>query len=447
MTLIAVVIAALALVSLVVSRDAIVEAWRPGARFQAASAQVIVTGGMVSSSVLVPNRILQIVTIALFGALLVMAELTDGRSPRCANSLPNRGTLVTNGTPVTLILSLWLWLFVVNLWFLADDAAEDALFRVVSGVTIVLFVITQKYRAITALHFYSAAITTVALIALAVPITPNAFIPCSQFKCNEIGAILQGPFASGNLLGLAAAMCAALLLAVRVETRRAFPVLVFLMAILYTTMSRTSLLAIGAAVGLLAIDRIASGSIRRHLETVAKLAAVLIATIPLLLSMALVFLTEASAFSNRGRIWALGREAVGDHAFTGVGIDRWSLLSELGYFGRGFDRFTHSEFLLIYFAGGVVGLVLFALILYRVTYRAIIENGSLARGAVYPLAFAVCGVIETIWNPLTIDAGTWFFFALISVASAASAGDTPQHNETTRTRRSHRTPTLSQPRL
>jgi len=197
----------------------------------------------------------------------------------------------------------------------------------------------------------------------------------------------------------------------------------------------------------LAIDRIASGGIRRHLETVAKLAAVLIATIPLLLSMALVFLTEASAFSNRGRIWALGREAVGDHAFTGVGIDRWSLLSELGYFGRGFDRFTHSEFLLIYFAGGVVGLVLFALILYRVTYRAIIENGSLARGAVYPLAFAVCGVIETIWNPLTIDAGTWFFFALISVASAASAGDTPQHNETTRTRHSHRTPTLSQPRL
>lgn len=426
MTLIAVALAALAIVSLVVSRDLIAEAWRPGSRFEAVTAQVIVTGGMFSSSVLVPNRVLQIATISFFVALLIMAELSDSRSLRVNRLLPSIEQSASNGTPVMLVLSLWLWLFGVNLWFLADDASEDALFRLVSGVTILLFVIVQKYRPITALQFYSAAITTIAFIVIAVPITPGAFVPCSQFKCNELGAILQGPFDSGNLLGLAAAMCAALLLAVQSELRRTFFVLLFLMAVLYTTMSRTSILAIGAAVILFAVDRILAASMQRHLQAAARVAAVTVAAVPMVLSMGFVFLTDASAFSNRGRIWALGREAVSDHPFTGVGIDRWSLLSDLGYFGRGFDRFTHSEFLLMYFSGGIVGLVLITILLYKVTFTAIVANRSLARGAVYPLVFAFCGIIETIWNPLTIDAGTWFFFALISVVTGVRFGGRQQ---------------------
>ncbi len=380
---------------------------------------------MLGAATFVANQVLiQIGTIATFAALLVLAELSETRSRRCGSSAaPAR--LTFNKTPAILILFMWFWLFMVNVWYAPNEAAGGAFYRIASGVILFLFVITQRYRPITSLQFYSASLITIAAITVALPTLPGGFIACGRFKCNRIDAILQGPFNSGNLMGLAAAMCAALLLVTIAVSARALVVVIFLLVILYATMSRTSFLALGAAVGIFVVDRLifrrfADNEVPRAF---ARFTAACVALFPMGVGMTLVFTSDVNAFSNRGKIWVLGRQAVSGYEETGRGVDWWETLKSSGYFGTGFQHFTHSEYLLIYFSGGLVGLAMFALIVHRIAYVAILEQNSLARGAVVPLIFAVCGIIETIWNPLTVDAGTWLFFALVSVVCAAVTKD------------------------
>jgi hypothetical protein len=198
-------------------------------------------------------------------------------------------------------------------------------------------------------------------------------------------------------------------------------VLVFLVFSIYATMSRTAILALAAAVGLCAMAWLAAGrSSKQSVDPpVAKVTAAFIALIPLVVGMVLVYRSDVSAFSNRGGMWALGLDAVSGYELAGHGLDWWKVLAASGYFGMGFDHGEHSEYLLIYFSGGIVALALFALVLYRLTYIAIAEQNSLIRGAVVPLTFAVCGITETIWNPLSVDQGTWLFYALIAMCVPA----------------------------
>lgn len=419
---------AMALSSIVASRAEIAGAWRPGTRLQAASAQVLVAGGMLSVTTVVANRtLLQLLTIAVFVGTVFLAEVLDSKVP--GTSSPRWP--IINQTPVALILALWFWVFAVNLWFVLDEDASESLYRVISGVVLFIYVVAQRYRPITVLQFYSASLVTIATIVALVPLWPNAFIPCGKFKCNQVGAILQGPFHSGNLLGLAAGMCAALLVTSVLVRARHLWVMIFLMAVLYTTMSRTSFIAYGAVVILIAVDHVVrSGRMPLpSFDALAKVTAASIAVLPLAASMYLIFTSDSDAFSNRGRIWKLAREAVAESPVTGRGLDRWEILSASGYFGKEFALFTHSEYLLFYFSGGIVALILFAAVLYRISYLAITGYQSMARGAAVPLTFAVCGVIETIWNPLTIDSGTWLFFAVVAVAGCRTAPGDDQSSE------------------
>jgi O-Antigen ligase len=410
---------ALALMSLLTSRAEIARAWQSGTRLQAASAQVLVTGGMLSVTTLVASRtLLQMATVAVFLGTVVWAELFDSREFGRSVRRP-----IVNQTPVWLILALWFWLFAVNLWFVIDEDASEALYRVISGVVLFIYVVAQRYRPITATQFYSASLVTLALIVVALPLWPNAFIPCGKFKCNQINAILQGPFLSGNTLGLAAGMCAALLVTSTLVRSRHVFVALFLISIIYTTMSRTAFIAFGVTGLLVVVDRVVrSGRLSwASFNALAKVTAACVAILPLVTSMYLIFESDSDAFSNRGRIWRLGRDAVAESPLVGRGLDRWEILSDAGYFGKEFALFTHSEYLLFYFSGGIVALVLFALILYRIAYLSIAGHRSMARGAAVPLTFAVCGVIETVWNPLTIDSGTWLFFAVVAVVCGQPA--------------------------
>lgn len=415
MTLVWIALTVLAIASIFACRQLISESWRPGVRAQAFSAQIIVTGGTFSATTLMSNReLLQAATLAGFVASLLFSELSG--SKRTHVELRSSAPL-TNATPAGLILAFWAWLFCVNIWMADDETAYSALSRIVSGIALAAFVITQRYRPITAAQFFSAALTTITLVIVTVPLTPGAFIPCGKFKCTDFDAILQGPFESGNLLGLMAAISGALLLASSRISKKSVIPMVFLFAILYATMSRTSALALGAGVALIAFNSFLSTPKRSYRTSPLSTAVVAlsVSVLPIAIGMALVFRAHLSDFSNRGRIWILGREAVSGYAASGRGIDWWDALTHAGYFGKTFDRFPHSEYLLIYFSGGLIGLTLFAIVMFRVTASAIENYPSTARGAVVPLVFAVCGIIEAIWNPLTIDAGTWLFFALVSV--------------------------------
>ncbi|TQK30592.1 hypothetical protein FBY28_3619 [Arthrobacter sp. SLBN-53] len=426
MTLVWIALTVLAIASVFASRQLIAEAWSPGARAQAFSAQIIVTGGTFSATTLIGSReLLQAATLAGFVASLLLSELSGSKRPH-----PERRSSapIMNGTPAGLILAFWAWLFCVNIWMADDETAYSALSRIVSGIALAAFVITQRYRPITAAQFFSAALTTTTFVVVTVPLTPGAFIPCGKFKCTDFDAILQGPFESGNLLGLMAAISGALLLATCSISKKSMVTMVFLFAILYATMSRTSSLALGAGVALMAFNRFLSMPKRSYRASPLSitLVALSVSVLPIAIGMALVFRAQLSDFSNRGRIWILGREAVSGYAASGRGIDWWDALTHAGYFGKTFDRFPHSEYLLIYFSGGLIGLALFAVVMFRVTASAIENYRSTARGAVVPLVFAVCGIIEAIWNPLTIDAGTWLFFALVSVCVGTAGRNVPE---------------------
>lgn len=427
MTLVWIALTVLAIASIFACRQLIAEAWRPGARAQAFSAQIIVTGGTFSATTLISSReILQAATLAGFVASLLLSELTDSKR---AQAEPRLSAPKVNGTPAGLILAFWAWLFCVNIWMADDETAYSALSRIVSGIALAAFVITQRYRPITAAQFFSAALTTVAFVVATVPLTPGAFIPCGKFKCTDFDAILQGPFESGNLLGLMAAISGALLLASsHVSKKSTITTMVFLFAILYATMSRTSALALGAGVALIITNSLLSTPKRSYRSSPLSttVVALSVSVLPIAIGMTLVFRAQLSDFSNRGRIWILGREAVSGYAASGRGIDWWDALTHAGYFGKTFDRFPHSEYLLVYFSGGLIGLALFAVVMFRVTGSAIENYRSIARGAVVPLVFTVCGIIEAIWNPLTIDAGTWLFFALVSVCVGTASRNVPE---------------------
>lgn len=407
------------------------------------SAQVLVTGGLGAATVVGDRHFVQVGTIFIFVYLLVLAKLSTPNSR--AYSLHSRDASLTHtGAPVLIVLVMWTWLYVVNIWFATGADYHQAIFRVVSGITLLVFLIAQRndplvfsidqrHHPLAALQYYSASVITLASLLILLPLFPSWFIPCDevQFKCNRIDAILQGPLESGNLLGLAAAMCAALLVFNLGISRRSLVVMVFLLLVLYATMSRTSFIALGAAVGFFAVDRLLfrKPSFERIPDWLAGTTAVCIAVVPMSIGMYLVFTSDPDAFSARGAVWAYAREALVDFPVTGRGIDTWNLLKSSGFFGWQFEKFTHSEYLLFYFSGGVIGLVLIAGVLYRITYIAIKEQNSLGRGVVVPLTFAICGMIETMWNPLTIDAGSWLFFALISVACVTRTSEREASND------------------
>lgn len=414
----ALALASLSLTALVFARRDIAAAWRRGTRLQAAAAQVLVAGGTLSATNFAPNKLLiQLATIAVFAGFIAAASVGAERVGSCVVRGHGIASSVAN-PPVRTLLLFWVWLFTVNLVLVPDELFGDAVTRIGSGLALGFFMLAQWRSPIVPLQFYSASLITVCVIAAFTPLAPQWFSRCGRFKCSEVNAILQGPFVSGNLLGISVAMCIALLLMATVASASSFVVLACLLPLLYATMSRTSFMAVGAAVALFSIDHfIIRGKIRNSAFSFAAIATALAAgVLPLLWGMFLIFSSRWDAFSERGAIWSKGRDAVWGFIVTGRGIDLWSVLSNTNYFGSGFNKFTHSEYLLIYFAGGLVGLVLFGLVMFRITYAGIRIEKSLGRGAVVPLTFGVCGMVEAIWNPLTIDAGTWLFFAVIAVA-------------------------------
>src|SRR5689334_5214478 len=129
-------LALLAVGSVVAARRSIAEAWCAGHRLQAAGAQVLVTGGILTETAPASDRaLMQVAVVATFLAIQAFAELSDPRLSRYRGHIGS-APIVYNQTPVTLIL-LWVWLYGVNLWFTSDGPTNNALYRTASGVAFV----------------------------------------------------------------------------------------------------------------------------------------------------------------------------------------------------------------------------------------------------------------------------------------------------------------------
>lgn len=394
------------------------EAWGKGSHFQAAAAQILVAGGILMEMRFIPERqLVQLLTLVAFCAAVCFGLIA---SSRLGSALPSR-------PPLAVFMSLWIWLMAVDIYYRLEDAPETILVRTLSGIVLAVFLFGQMRARISIVHVYSAAIVSLVALAVSLPFIAGTVRPCSAFKCGAFGFVLAGPFSSGNYMGLCFAILGALVVLAPLSRPAKTVVFVFVGTALIATVARTSMLALAIALVVYLTARSLERSTGRAPSSfVAGLMALAAAAIPMAVGVYLIYTADPAALSNRGRVWMLGRTAVEDSPLTGLGLDSWSFLQEIG--GVSSQHFTHSIYLLLLFSGGQVALALFLLATIRLIHTGIRDWSSVGRGVIVPLTFLVCGIAEGIWNPLTVDGLTWMFVAMV----AATVGG-PLHTKGNRT--------------
>ena len=325
---------------------------------------------------------------ALAGAVLALALARAIRAGLRDRTVPGKGM----GPWVAVVLVIWL--FVVNALSNYQYVGPAVLARGLAMGFWVAFAVYLRVSRVTARMVTKAAVTLMALVAVLVGTWSEPWRACDLFKCGVYGALLRGPFASENQLGMLAGVVVILLAATPRSTWR-MPGLVLAAAVLSATSSRTSMIALGLA----GVFWLVSGS--RGLGRKPRLlsGAYVVAILAIEVVSAVLISSAAQAtLSNRGRIWTRAMEALDGPTWQGLGLDRWSVLQDAGLLP---PLFPHSQLLLVYFSGGVVAGALYLAFLLSPLR---LPGGDGRRTAMtYGVYLAVVGLAEVWWNPLTID--------------------------------------------
>jgi hypothetical protein len=257
-------------------------------------------------------------------------------------------------------------------------------------------------------------LSVVALSDLGGVLNSERWRPCDQFKCSVLHGLFRGPYPSENTLALLATITFAWVLT-GVSGRFRILGCLLCAATVFATGSRTGLLVCGVvAATALAAAHWQTYRARRLPRVIAH--AVVGATAAT--GLYLLYHASASQFSDRGEVWQQALAMVHGHDLNGVGLSTYRVLQGEGLVS---PHFTHSEYLLLLFAGGFVGVSIFVL-WASFTMRALVEAaGSLV--AVTPvLAFVLYSLTEAVWNPLAFDATAWMPLAFCLVTHKPRAG-------------------------
>jgi len=363
-------------------------------RFAIAPLIVLTTFSCLSESVLNPPQSFRIASCLLVVALCVLALAQQSEAEGQAS------VGVLTGVGVALVL------FAVNV-SMAPDASLTLVFgRLLPCIMWAFIAMLAATSRLNMSHVGIALAWALGVTAVLSLFVANAWEPCSKFKCGQFGGLFSGPFSSGNYFARLA--CLAILCAVFVgDQRLQKSVIACGLIILYATESRTSQLALLLALAVWYVTtRLRSAPLARDLIS---------RTLPILAVLAgiwLIYSAEPSSFSNRGYIWTLGRNGIGDDWWFGKGIDTWTtdILAR---------NFMHSEALLLLYGGGVVALAFYCTFMTVVGRRAArFQSGS----ALALVAFIlVLGLTEIAWNPIGLDGTTLFGLPLLVIAATTSA--------------------------
>ncbi|MET3511166.1 O-antigen ligase family protein [Plantibacter flavus] len=417
------ILSALGVITLIAARHEIARAWQPGDRLQAVSALAIVGGGLLAQSDFTSSpALVRQGTAVVVIAVLLLAAVTARRAPDVAR-------LGLALRPLAAAIVLWLWLFIVDAWFMFADNPSTVLARSISGILLLVVLFAQARSPMRAHHFTAALLIVLPVIMVLLPLMNRPLGNCTIFKCSEIGVILLGPFSSGNYFGLEFAMLAGLAL-LTISSRRLLAFVLFVAAAgLYATNARTSLFAVAAGLVVYVIANWVFRSPRGRMDRGHPVLSVIVGFAAPVVGMILIFTARADSFSNRGLIWLLGVDAVGEHSVTGIGLDSWTALQSVGEVSY---HFAHSEYMAIFFSGGFIAIALFSLWLTSVAYAGSYGQERPGKWIVLPFIFSTLGTLEVVWNPLTIDGLTWHAVALsCAVMPAAMARMTAAKDEVT----------------
>ncbi|MET8044672.1 O-antigen ligase family protein [Micromonospora sp. NPDC005215] len=256
---------------------------------------------------------------------------------------------------------------------------------------VAIWVLRPGAQALAAIGVLGAATAVVAML-LAV-VRPDLGLLTGADAGNKgwaIGGLLAGPYPHSNVLGLILALSLPFVFGIRPTASRRVTLALILVALLWTG-SRTSQLAAIVVVltwGLLRwrtggrVDRSERGR-RRRLS--------LLIGVPLVVALGLtvfspLLTTDPAGFTNRGRTWRALLSRWTERPLTGHGPEYFERQPDLAAALGG--RYTHGHNVLVHLLaiGGLLTVVLFAVLLYQVWRRSMLLAGA---GNVGPALFLV----------------------------------------------------------
>lgn len=374
----------------------------------------LLNGGIAKFSVAIP-----VMSLAVLGMLGDTTLFTGGRVLQISATVivvggslfplaASWGSIRAARVPLHLaaVPLLSLWMFAVNAVgypSLTTLATFERLAPVLVWTMVVALICTRSltFEDLTLIACAAFGLACVLASFVALP-----FTPCTQFKCGPFGALFAGPFTSENYFARLA--CVVLLCAFfNTNTRAKWLIVLTASFVLYATGSRTSQIALAAAL-LAAAVWVLLGLHERSMRQVVGL--VLPAGV-LGVGLYLVYTAGPADFSNRGFIWTLGRTALSADWLSGKGIDTWTpQVLERNY--------MHSQALLLLYSAGVVALVLYAVVIGGVIRSISSESG--------PFKFAmavlilILGLTEIVWNPAAVDGTVLLILPLLGMQVRAS---------------------------
>lgn len=293
--------------------------------------------------------------------------------------------------------------------------ATEIYARVLAPVFWLLVALAVLLGAIDRRGFVTGTLAAFAAMSALTPFYPDPLRRCVPDKCSVFGSLLEGPYGSENFVSVVAG--SVLLLAWTLR-RDAF-------SLLGGATGAVALLAAGGrgsltgvAVGALAAaalsvpwvrDRVGSwpAATRRGLALTAT-------TTFSVVALLLILRADSSDFSRRGTVWRHGLAAVREHWVLGVGLSRWD-----GYAGVTpvSHHYPHSQYLLVVFTAGLVGLAMYAVltaVLLSAAVRTALVPGSGGAGLVGHVLFLLTvGLVEVVANPLAVDGLSWLLLQLL----------------------------------
>jgi len=298
-------------------------------------------------------------------------------------------------------VALPLWLFAVDAVVNSSNSTTDTIGRLLPAVIVALLIPALRAAELQRESVARMVMGGFAFSLLLGLVASAPWSECTSFKCGQFHGIYQSAFSSGNYIGAVGGLVVVCAFVVDDRALRYLGLASGVLALVATD-SRTSQLATLVALGFMLLIRLAAPVS----ATLWSLRGV-IAPGMSFLGLWIVYTSSTTAFSDRGGIWKLGRDAVGDHWVAGRGLTSWSsdVLAR---------NYMHSQSLLLLYGGGVVAVAIYALC----AHRALVSAGRCNLIWTYPVVIFVLfrGLTEISWNALAFDGSTFLVLPLLLLA-------------------------------
>lgn len=387
--------------------------------WSAAVGALLVGSGLLMESQLVGSRI-------PWQAMMLAAVAAAAVPPLLAARRPESPAEHVAASRLTLlVLALSTTTLLVNLVRNPLAPPLEVYSRALAPVFWVLVTLVVLLGGLSRTGFVTGAAGALAALGVLMPVFPAPVGACLVDKCSVFGILLQGPYASENYLSVVAGSVLFLVLGLR---RDELMVLAALTAgtTLLAAGGRGSLLAagLGLAVAVVLTTAWARDRVLR-LGTGRRRSVALLTTVAFaLVALTLMLRANTSDFSRRGNVWRRGLDALTEKWVFGAGLSRWD-----GYEGVAAvsHHYPHSQYLLMLFSGGLVGLGLYTVLMAAVLSSALTLSTRSTAGAwlVGHVAFLLTvGLVEVVFNPLSLDGLSWALLAHLLPPAADRQPDT-----------------------